>query len=177
MNQEQKVACTAEIQDRFDRAKVAVLTDFRGLQAGQLDRLRRDVRAADGVYHVAKNTLTRRAIGESAGKLGTMLTGPTAIVFGFQDPVSVVKVVVRFAKEYETFTIKGGLLDGEVLTPDGVQALAELPSKEELQARLLAVLQAPAVRLLRTMQEPAARLAYLLEALRRRQAEGQGGEG
>lgn len=178
MKHEEKATCTAELQDRFDRAQVAVLTDYRGLEAGQLDRLRREVRAANGQYRVAKNTLARRAVGQAqAAKLGSMLTGPTAIVFGYSDPVNVVKVVVRFAKDHEALRIKGGLLDGEVLTPEAIRQLAELPSKEELLGRLLALLQTPATRLLRTITQPAARVVRLLDAVRMRQEETQAGAG
>jgi large subunit ribosomal protein L10 len=171
MKNADKATCTAELQEGFERAHVAVLTDYRGLEAQQLDQLRRQVRAANGRYRVAKNTLTRRALGPGqAEKLGAMLRGPTAIVFGFTDPVSVVKVVVRFAKDHEALGIKGGLLDGQVLAPEAVQQLAELPSREEMLGRLLALLQAPATRLLRTINEPGTRLVQVLDAVRRRAA-------
>jgi large subunit ribosomal protein L10 len=176
MKQEDKAACTAELQDGFGRAHVAVLTDYRGLEAQQLDQLRREVRAANGRYRVAKNTLTRRALGPAqAGQIGAMLRGPTAIVFGFTDPVSVVKVVVRFAKDHEALSIKGGLLDGQVLAPEAIQQLAELPSREEMLGRLLALLKEPATRLLRTINQPGAQVVQLLEAVRRRGAETEAG--
>jgi large subunit ribosomal protein L10 len=178
MKQEQKVTCTAELEKRFSTATVVVLTEYRGLAAGQLDRLRREVRAAEGLYKVAKNTLARRAVGAvRATALGKMLKGPTALVFGFRDPVVVAKVIVRFAKDHETLTIKGGVLDDQVLTAEGIKELSELPGREELLGRLLALLQAPATRLLRTLQQPAAQVVQLVEAIRRRQAEGAPVEG
>ena len=169
MNQEQKAERIARLGERFKRAKVAVLTEYRGLSAGQLDRLRREIREANGGYEVAKNTLARRVLGDGSPKeLVALLVGPTAVVFGYQDPVAVAKIVVRFASEHEALTIKGGLVDGEFLSPKAVKELSELPGREELYARLLATLQAPAARLLRTLNEPSARLVRLIDALRSR---------
>ncbi len=176
MKQEQKAELIAQMEERFKTAKVAVLTEYRGLKAGQLDRLRREIREANGVYEVTKNTLARRALKEDSPKqLVSLLVGPTAVVFGFQDPVAVAKIVVRFAADHEALTIKGGLVDGAFLTPEAVKELAELPGREELYARLLATLQAPATRLLRTLNEPAARLVRLVDALRSRAAGGESG--
>lgn len=176
MKQEQKAEVIAQIEKRFRAAKVAVLTEYRGLSAGQLDRLRREIREAQGVYEVTKNTLARLALGEgSPRELVALLVGPTAVVFGFQDPIAVAKIVVRFAADHEALTIKGGLVDGAFLTPAAVKELAELPGREELYARLLATLQAPASRLVRTLNEPAARLVRLIDALRSRAAGGESG--
>lgn len=174
MNWEEKAACTGELRERFNTAPLAVLTEYRGLGAGQLDMLRREVRAADGIYQVAKNTLARRAVAETrAADVLQMLRGPTAIVFGYRDPVVLSKIVVKFAGEHEALTIKGAVLDGKVLTPEAVKQLAELPSREELLGQLLALLQAPATRLLRAIKEPAVRVTQLVEAIRRKREEGQ----
>ena len=170
MNREQKAACVADLRKRFTEAKLALLAEYRGLTAGQLDELRRNVRGVEGEYRVAKNTLTRRAVAETdARDVEPLLNGPTAIVFASGDPVVVAKVVVRFADDHEALSIKGGVLEGEYLTAEAVKTLAELPSREELLGRLLAVLQAPAVQLLRTLQEPAARLTRLVDAIRQTQ--------
>jgi large subunit ribosomal protein L10 len=178
MNRERKAERMAQLGERFRAAKLAVLTDYRGLSAGQLDRLRREIREANGVYAVAKNTLARRAFGERGSEeLISLLVGPTAVVFGYQDPVAVAKIVVRFAGDHEALTIKGGLVEGEFLSPARIKELAELPGRGELYARLLAALQAPAARLLRTLNEPAARLVRVLDALRSRRAEGEAGGG
>jgi large subunit ribosomal protein L10 len=174
MNREEKGACVAELQQRFEAAKLAVVTDYRGLTAGQLDRIRSEIRAAEGEYRVAKNTLTRRAIADTdAREIGSLLSGPTAFVFAYQDPLAVAKILVRFAGEHKALEIKGGVFEGEFLAPEAVKGLAELPSREQLLGHLLAALQAPAVQLLRTLQEPAARMARLVDALRRRHGEGQ----
>jgi large subunit ribosomal protein L10 len=173
MNREKKALCAGQMQDRFKLATLVVLTTYRGLRAGQLDRLRAEVRGADGTYQVAKNTLMRRAFGDSGpSEFSALLVGPTAIVFAHKDPVAVAKVVVRFAGDNDALEIRGGLLDGAYLTADAIKQLAELPSREEILGQLLALLQAPATRLLRTLNEPGARLVRFVEALRQRQ-EGQ----
>jgi large subunit ribosomal protein L10 len=176
MKREEKGPRIAELQQRFEAAKLAVVTDYRGLTAGQLDRIRSEIRAAEGECRVAKNTLTRRAIADThAREIGSLLSGPTAFVFAYQDPVAVAKIIVRFAGEYKALEIKGGVFEGEFLAPEAVKGLAELPSREQLLGRFLGVLQAPAVQLLRTLQEPAARMARLADALRRKREEGQSG--
>jgi large subunit ribosomal protein L10 len=176
MKQEQKAGLIAQMEERFKNAKVAVLTEYRGVKAGQLDRLRREIREANGAYEVTKNTLARRALGQGGPKqVVSLLVGPTAVVFGFQDPVAVAKIIVRFAADHEALTIKGGLIEGEFLTPAAVKELAELPGREELYARLLATLQAPAARLLRTLNEPASRVVRLIDTLRSRAAGSESG--
>ena len=97
------------------------------------------------------------------------------MVFAEGDPVVVAKVIVRFAGDHEALSIKGGVLEGEYLTSEAVKTLAELPGREELLGKLLAVLQAPAVQLVRTLQEPGTRLARLVDAIRRKQEEAQSG--
>jgi large subunit ribosomal protein L10 len=176
MNREQKAACVADLRERFSKAKLALLAEYRGLTAGQLDELRRSVRAAQGEYRVAKNTLARRAVADTgAREIGPLLSGPTALVFSSGDPVIVAKVVVRFADGHEALSVKGGVLEGEYLTAEAVKILAELPNREELLGRLLAVLQGPAVQLLRTLREPATRLARLVNAIARKQEGAQSG--
>jgi large subunit ribosomal protein L10 len=177
MDRETKATNVASLRERFERASLAILTEYRGLAAGELDSLRREVRAAQGEYRVAKNTLTRRALAETdARDLAPLLSGPTAVVFGSEDPVVIAKVLVRFADDHTALTIKGAVLDGEYLTPERVDELAKLPGREELLGSLLALMQAPATQLVRTLNEPGAQVARLLEALRQRQ-ESTGGDG
>jgi large subunit ribosomal protein L10 len=173
MKREKKVERSTELHRQFAEAKLALVTEYRGLTAGQLDRLRREVREAAGEYRVAKNTLARRAVSEGRGAaIERLLVGPTAFVFGYQDPVAVAKVVIKFATDHEALTIKGAVLDGEYLDAAAVKTLAELPSREVLLGRLLAVLQEPAVRLVRLLQEPATRMVRLLDAARREREAG-----
>jgi len=177
MRRAEKVENVATLSEDLGRATVAVLAEYRGLTAGELNRLRRAVREVDGRCRVSKNTLARRAVGASRWKsLEPLLRGPTALIIGFKDPVAVAKVAMKFADELPKLEIRGGVLDGQVLPAAEVRALASMPPREVLLAQLLGLLQAPAAQLLRTLNEPAARLARLVDALGKRAADGAGGE-
>ncbi len=166
MNREEKTAVIAELAERLSSASLGVVTEYRGLTVAQLNRLRRELQAAGASYRVSKNTLTRRAIKETAfAKLHDLLRGPTGLVTTTKDPVAVAKVLVKFAEQHDKLKINGGVLDGEALPASGVSALAKLPSREVLMAQLLGLLQAPAAQLLRTIQEPGASLVRLLGAI------------
>lgn len=169
MRRAEKVANVEALTDDFGKASVAVLAEYRGLTAGQMNKLRRAVREADGRCRVAKNRLAKRAIGDGRyAQLGAMLSGPTALIIGFKDPVAIAKVAMKLADEMPKLSIKGAVLDGQVVPAAGVKALAELPPKEVVLAQLLGLLQAPASQLLRTLNEPGARLARLVDALAKR---------
>jgi len=175
MKRAEKIDRVRELQDDLGRATVAVLAEYRGLTAGQLNRFRRAVREAEGRCRVGKNTLARLAVKASRyEKLEPMLGGPLAIILGFKDPVAVAKLAVKFAEELPKLELKGALLDGQVLPVAEVKALAKLPSREVLLARLLGLLQAPATQLLRTLNEPAARVARLVDTIGKRAGQGAG---
>jgi large subunit ribosomal protein L10 len=135
-----------------------------------MNKFRRAVREAQGRCRVAKNTLARRAVASSRyEKLTPMLNGPVALILAFKDPVALAKLTVKFADELPKLEIRGAVLDGQMLPPAEVKALASLPSREVVLAQLLGLLQAPAAQLLRTINEPAAQLARLVDALGKRQ--------
>lgn len=169
MNREEKAALVASLHDHFKQATVALLATSQGLSVAQMQRLRRALKQAGAEYKVAKNTFVRRAIQDTAyGMLEALLQGPTAVVFGYADPVAVTKVLVRFAEENEKLSIKGAVLGEHLLAAAEVSQLAKLPSREVLLGTLLGVIQAPATQLLRTIQEPGARFARVLEQVRAR---------
>jgi large subunit ribosomal protein L10 len=169
MKRAEKVANVEAMGQDFAKASVAVLAEYRGLTSGQMNKLRRVVREANGRCRVAKNRLAKRAIGDSAyAPLAAMLKGPTALIIGFKDPVAIAKVAMKLADEMPKLEIKGAVLDGQVMAPAGVKALASLPPREVVLAQLLGLLQAPASQLLRTLNEPGARLARLVDALAKR---------
>jgi large subunit ribosomal protein L10 len=166
VNREEKSAVISELVDRFAGSSLGVVTEYRGLTVAQLNKLRRELQAAGATYRVSKNTLTKRAIKETAfAKLEALLKGPTGLVTTGKDPVAVAKVLVKFAEQNDKLKISGGVLDGEALPASGLSALAKLPSREVLLAQLLGLLQAPASQLLRTIQEPGASLVRLLGAI------------
>jgi len=165
MKYSEKIEAVEQLAGRFQRAPIAIVTDYRGLTVAAVTELRRSVREADGEFVVAKNTLTRRAIRDttSAG-IEPLLVGPTALAFGFADPLAVAKAVHTFAKANEALEIKGAVLEGDVLAAAQVGQLASMPGRDELRAKLLSVLVAPATKLVRLLQTPAQQLAQVLQA-------------
>ncbi len=169
----EKAETVVAVHERLKAAKMAIVTEYRGLTVGQMTRLRREIRHASGEYQVIKNTLVRRALkGTAYGDLERLLEGPNGWVFAYDDPVMLAKMLVKFVEDNnEKLTIKGGVFEGEFMDPAKVKFLARMPSKPELQAKLLAMIQAPATQLVRLMQEPGARVVRLLETLRKSKSE------
>jgi large subunit ribosomal protein L10 len=169
----QKAETVAAVHERLKAAKMAIVTEYRGLSVAQMTRLRRDIRQASGEYQVIKNTLVRRALQDTAyGDLERLLEGPNGWVLAYEDPVVLSKMLVKFVEDSnEKLTIKGGVFEGEFMDPAKVKILAQMPSKPELQAKLLAMIQAPATQLARLIQEPGARVVRLLETLRQSKSE------
>jgi large subunit ribosomal protein L10 len=155
------------LHEKFQGAQVALLASPSGLTVGEVTSLRRQLRAVNGEFKVAKNTLARLAVADTQYEpIGALLEGANALVFGYSDPVAVAKVLVKYAEDNKKLTIRGGVLGGKTLAPEAVGDLAKLPSREVLIAQLLGLLQAPASQLLRTINEPGARMTRLIEKLR-----------
>ena len=168
----EKGEAVAAVHARLKSATMAIVTEYRGLSVAQMTRLRREIRQASGEYQVIKNTLVRRALKDTAyGALERLLEGPNGWVFAYDDPVMLSKTLVKFGDDNEKLKIKGGVFEGEFMDPAKVKVLAQMPSKPELQAKLLAMIQAPATQLVRLMQEPSARVVRLLETLRKQKSE------
>lgn len=168
----EKAETVAAVHERFKAAKMAIVTEYRGLTVAQITRLRREVRQASGEYQVIKNTLVRRALKDTRYMdLEQMLDGPNGWVFAYDDPVVLSKTLIKFADDNDKIKIKGGVLEGQFLDSAKVKALSQMPSKPELQAKVLAMIQAPATQLVRLIQEPGARVVRLLESVRKRKSE------
>jgi large subunit ribosomal protein L10 len=168
----EKAEKVAVVHEKFQTAKMAIVTEYRGLSVAQMTRLRREIRNASGEYQVIKNTLVRRALQNTAyDELNRLLDGPNGWVFAYDDPVMLSKALVKFADDNDKLAIKGGIFEGQFMEPAKVKFLAQMPSKPELQARLLALIQAPATQLVRLVQEPGARVVRLLETLRKGKSE------
>ena len=155
-----------ELTSAFEKVDTAILVDYKGLNVPQVTELRRQLRAARAQYRVVKNTLARRAMqGTPFEKLTESLTGP--LMYGIAaDPVAGAKVLADFAKENEFFVIRAGAMPNAVMSAKDIKALALLPSREELLAKLAGTLQAPIVKLVRTMNEVPARFVRTLAAVR-----------
>ena len=171
----QKEEQVAELNEKFSRAKSVYVADYRGLDVAAADQLRRRIRkegAGDFEYRVAKNAVLRRASADlDVAGLANHFEGPTAIAISFGDPVGLAKILSDFAKDYDVFEIKGGVVDGEVVDTAQIAALAKLPSMDALRGTIVGLLQASATKLVRLIGEPGAQLARLVEARRAQQEE------
>ena len=145
MNKNSKEQVVAELATKLATAKATFLADYRGLNVEQVNALRGELRKVGVEYQVVKNTLLRLAAKETGSAcLDPHLAGPTAIAIAATDPVAPAKVLSEFAKTNAKFELKGAALDGKLLSVDDIKALAELPSREVLLAKLLGSLNAPA---------------------------------
>jgi large subunit ribosomal protein L10 len=163
---EQKTEQVDLIAEKLKRAKVAVLTDYRGLTVSQIQDLRGKLRTGDVEYRVVKNTLARRAAAATGHKdLEPELKGPIAIAFGYDDlglPARLINEWVRATRL--KVEVVGGLVEGRVFSPDQVKQLADLPSRETLIAQLLGTLQSPVAQLVGIMETPVQQLIGVLNA-------------
>jgi large subunit ribosomal protein L10 len=163
---EQKAEQVDVLTEKLKKAKVALLTDYRGLKVSQIQDLRGKLRGGDVEYRVVKNTLARRAA-EAAGypALKEELKGPVAIAFGYDDLATPAKLINEWVRASRLkLDVKGGLVEGRVFSPDQVKQLADLPSREILLAQLLGTLQSPVGQLLAIMQTPHQQLLGVLNA-------------
>jgi len=164
MNRAQKAESIEALKSVFADAGAVVVTHYMGLTVAEMTNLRLRLRKEGAQIKVVKNTLAQKALNGSIGEAGdSLFTGPVAIAFA-PDPVSAAKVSTQFAKENDKFSIIGGFMGEIVLDAKGIDALAKLPSLDELRGRLIGLLQAPATKVAGVLQAPAAQLARVFSA-------------
>jgi large subunit ribosomal protein L10 len=163
---EQKQAMVAELAAKLAGAQALLVAEYRGLDVERITKLRTRARKSGLYLKVLKNTLARRAVqGTPFEKLADLMVGP--LMYGIaQDPVAGAKVMSEFAKENESFVIKGGSMANALMSSKDVKALALLPSREELLSMLLGTMQAPVTKLVRTMNEVPGKFVRTLAAYR-----------
>ena len=163
---EQKQATVSEVQTRLAGAQAVIVAEYRGLNVERVTQLRSKARKSGVWLRVLKNTLARRAVkGTPFEKLSEQMVGP--LMYGIsQDPVAGAKVLSEFAKENELFVIKAGAMPNAVMSAQDIKALSQLPSREELLAKLLGTMQAPVAKLVRTMNEVPSKFVRTLAAYR-----------
>jgi len=170
MDRAQKTELVAEMNSTFAETSVIVITRNLGLTVAQSTDLRTKMRDAGASYKVAKNKLAKLAIeGTVYSPIGDMLTGPTALSTS-ADPVAPAKVIVEFAKTNDKLEIVGGAMGDTLLDADGIKALALLPSLDELRAKIVGLIVAPATKIATIAQAPAAQLARVLSAYAEKEA-------
>ena len=163
---EQKQAMVSEVATKLQGAQSLIVAEYRGLNVERITQLRAKARTSGVWLRVLKNTLARRAVqGTPFEKLAGELFGP--LMYGISsDPVAGAKVMSEFARENEHFVIKAGAMPNTVMSAQDIKALALLPSREELLAKLMGTMQAPVAKLVRTLNEVPARFARTLAAVR-----------
>jgi large subunit ribosomal protein L10 len=166
LNLDEKQAVVSEVSAQVAAAQAIVLAEYRGLEVGHMTDLRRKARASGVYLRVLKNTLARRAVKDTPfEKLADQMAGP--LIYGISDdPVATAKVMNDFAKGNDKFVIKGGAMPNAVISAKEVQALASMPSREELLATLLGTMQAPVAQFVRTLNEVPSRFVRTLAAVR-----------
>jgi large subunit ribosomal protein L10 len=167
LNKAQKKELIDELHGKFQKAKAAILTDYKGLSVAEITALRNELRKSSLDYKVVKNTLAIRASeGTDAEKLKGYFEGPTGLVLGYGDAVSPAKVIIEYAKKLGKLQVRVGLIEGLVADAEMLKAIAALPSREELLSRMAAGFQAPASQMARLLAATVARMGYALTALK-----------
>ncbi len=171
MNKNSKEQVVADLAAKLATAKAAFLADFRGMNVEQVNALRGELRKVGVEYQVVKNTLLRLAAKNTTAEcLDPHLAGPTAIAIAGADPVASAKALADFAKTNVKFQLKAGALDGKLLSVEDVKALAELPSREVLLAKLLGTLNAPATNFVGVLAAVPRSLVQVLAAIQDQKA-------
>jgi large subunit ribosomal protein L10 len=164
VNRDEKQQFVAEMREVFEGAEGVIITQYKGLTVAEITALRAQMRQAGAGFKVTKNRLTRLALeGTKFAGLADHFTGPTAIGYS-ADPASVAKVASTFAKSNDKLVLVAGAIGEQVLDEQGVKALAELPSLDELRAKLVGMIQTPAQRIATLTSKPAAQIAQVLKA-------------
>src|SRR5487761_1029012 len=164
LDRAEKSELVASLGEVFKATKVVVVAHYAGLTVAQMQTLRRQMKQAGASVKVAKNRLAKIALeGSDVASIAPLLKGPALLAFS-GDPVAAPKVAVDFAKTNERFVILGGAMGTTSLAPNGVKPLAALPSLDELRAKIVGLLQAPATKIAQVVNAPAAQLARVVQA-------------
>ncbi len=160
----EKVETVDRIKAELGETQAVVLTEYRGLTVGELADLRTQLLNKETSYRVVKNTLARRAAADAGlGELEELFVGPVAVAYVKGDPVSAAKVLATFARDHPALVIKGGVLEGRVLTADETKALASVDTLDVSRAKIAGLLISPLRQLMLLLEAPAARIIYVLE--------------
>lgn len=163
----QKEETVVDLTQKFERSSSVVFTDYKGLTMTQLSGLRKSLRETDAEFEITKNSLVKLALKDSGVSLSDeILEGPTATLFAFGDQVSPIKALVKTLKEANTGKVKAGILDGEVLDSFTVIKLSQLPSQDELRAKVVGSLASPLYGIVGVLQANLRNLVYALDQIR-----------
>jgi large subunit ribosomal protein L10 len=167
LNIESKKQFVDALRERFQKSRLAILTDYKGLDVAAMTELRSKLREAEVEYQVVKNTMLRRAAeGTDIEAIQGEFKGPSAIALSVDDPVAPAKILTEFAKANPKFEIRIGVLEGKVLDLSGIKALSELPSREELLAQVLSAMIAVPTSLVTALSDVPRRMVNVLQAIK-----------
>ncbi|MBP1761420.1 MAG: ribosomal protein L10p [Firmicutes bacterium] len=168
---EEKQLIVEEIKQHLEKSMLIVFTDYRGLKVDEMTELRNKLRVPGVEVKVLKNTMLRFALKELGnGDMADLISGPNAAIISHNDPVTPAKVLFEFAKTHKNLEIKMGLLEGQVITPEKIKNLADLPSREVLVATVLGTMQAPITSFVRVLNANITGLARALDQIREQKA-------
>lgn len=164
MDRAEKAELVASLTESFKGSGAIVVAQYAGLTVANLENLRVQMKEAGGQVRVAKNRLAKLALKQTENAdISGLLTGPTVFAFS-EDPITAAKIAVKFAKTNDKFVIRGGAMGATELDPQGVAALAELPSLDELRAKLAGLLTRPAANIAAVVQAPGGQIARVVSA-------------
>jgi large subunit ribosomal protein L10 len=174
MDKAEKIQEVESLSNAFSSSIVALCADYRGLTVEQITNLRAGLKEQGAYGQVVKNTLAKISVNKAhqesdegeVQKFAATFSGPSLVIFSENDPVSPAKVLAKYAKEYQALEIKGGFFEGRYLDVTEVENLSSMPSKEELYAKLLSILSAPATKVVQLLQAPATQLTRVIDAQR-----------
>lgn len=167
MRKDDKIRIAQELNERFNKSTVVIVTDYKGLDVEAINQLRRKLREADVEYKVAKNSLLKRASEDTdVALIKDSFKGPSAIALSYDDPVAPAKVLTDFAKENEKLEIKIGVMDGKVIDLAAIGALSSLPSREQLLSQVLSAMNAVPSSLVQALADVPRRLVNVLNAVK-----------
>lgn len=167
MNLEKKKEIVGDLHEKFSKSKVVIVTDYKGMNVTAMNDLRRRLRAEEVEYRVVKNTLLARASeGTGVSAIRDRFKGPVAVALSYRDPVAPAKILTDFAKESDKLKIRLGVMDGKMLTAEGIKALSSLPPREVLLSRLLSLMNAVPTGFVRVLAAVPQNFMGLLNALR-----------
>jgi len=167
ITKEKKSKQLADLTEKLSKSKAVVFTEYKGLTVAQIAHLRKNLKEAGAEYKVFKNTLVLMAAKGTAYEAAKdVLTGPTGLAFGYDDPVAAAKKVLEFAGKNDKFKVKSGVIDGKFYSTDEIREISKLPSKTVLLSILAGAFQAPVAKLARAFNATVTQFAYALEAVK-----------
>ena len=163
----EKKKIVENLQERFSKSAIVIITDYKGLDVATINELRGKLKKENIEYQVVKNTLLTRASAETdVDLIKEHFRGPSAVALSYDDPVAPAKIIMDFVKDHEALEVKAGVMNGKMLDAGQIKALSMLPSREELLAKFLSVLNGVPTSLVRTLSEIPKKMIYLVLAVK-----------